>query len=72
VAVGIEPPAFVPAVVESAVMAKPVRRARKLSRVPGGDAGAIEIEAGGLTVRITRGADVKLVAAVMAALKAGR
>jgi len=72
VAVGIEPPAFVPAVVESAVPAKPVRRARKLSRAPGGDAGAIEIEAGGLTVRITRGADVEVVAAVMAALKAGR
>lgn len=67
-----EPPAFVPAVVESAVPAQPVRRVRKHSRAPGGDAGTIEIAAGGLTVRITRGADVRVVAAVMAALKASR
>lgn len=69
-----EPASFVPAVVESAVSAKPVRRSRsrKRSRAPGGDAGTIEIEAGGMTVRIARGADVKAVAAVIAALKAAR
>jgi len=71
-AAGTEPQAFVPAVVESAVPAKPVRNARKLSRWPGSDAGTIEIQAGSLTVRISRGADVKVVAAVMTVLKAGR
>ncbi len=69
-----EPASFVPAVVESAVPAKPVRRSRsrKPVRSPGGDAGTIEVKSGGLTVRIARGADVKAVAAVMAALKAAR
>lgn len=65
---------FVPAVVASAVAGKPGRRSRsrKPVRSPGGDAGTIEIKSGGLTVRIARGADVKAVAAVMAALKAAR
>ena len=36
-AAGTERQAFVPAVVESAVPVKPVRRARKLSRSPGGE-----------------------------------
>jgi transposase len=67
-----EPATFVPAVVERAAPAKPVRRTRKPSRAAGGDAGAIEIKAGGMTVRITRGADVRVVAAVMTALKATR
>ena len=71
-AAGTERQGFVPAVVESAVPVKPVRRARKLSRSPGGEAGTIEIQAGSLTVRISRGADVKVVAAVMTALKAGQ
>jgi transposase len=69
-----EPAVFVPAVVESALPAKPVRRrrSRKRSRVSVRDTGMIEVEAGGLTVRIARGADVKVVAAVMTALKAAR
>ena len=67
-----EPACFVPAVVERAVPAKPVRRSRKRSRASGGDAGTIEVKAGGVTVRIARGADVRAVAAVMAALKAAR
>lgn len=67
-----EPASFVPAVVERAVPAKPVRRPRKRSRASGGDAGTIEVKAGGLTVCIARGADVRAVAAVMAALKAAR
>ena len=71
-AAGIEPPAFVPAVVESAVPVKPARKARKHSPAPGGEAGTIEIEAGSLAVRISRGADVNVVAAIMAALKASR
>jgi transposase len=66
-----EPASFVPAVVERA---KPVRRSgsRKRERASARDTGMIEVEAGGLTVRISRGADVKAVAAVMAALKAAR
>ena len=36
------------------------------------DTGMIEVEAGGLTVRIARGADVRAVAAVIAALKSAR
>lgn len=71
-AAGIEPQAFVPAVVECAVSAKSVRKARKPSRSTGGDAGTIEIQAGSLTVNISRGADVKVVAAVMTALKASQ
>ena len=65
---------FVPAVVESAVPAKAVRRSglRKRERASARDTGMIEIETGGMTVRIARGADVKAVAAVMAALKAAR
>jgi transposase len=65
-----EPATFVPAVVERAVPAKPVRRSRK--RLPTSDTGTIEIKARGLTIRIARGADVRAVAAVMAALKAAR
>lgn len=69
-----EPASFVPAVVESAVPAKPVRRSRtrKRLRASARDSGMIEVEAGGVTVRIARGADVRAVAAVMAALKAAR
>lgn len=67
-----EPATFVPAVVERAVPAKPVRRTRMRSRASGGDAGMIEVKAGSLTVRIGRGADVRTVAAVMMALKATR
>jgi transposase len=69
-----EPALFVPAVVESAVPAKGVRRkgTRKPSRASARDTGMIEIEAGGVSVRIARGADVKAVAAVMTALKAAR
>ena len=69
-----EPASFVPAMVESAVPVKAVRRrgSRKPERASARDTGMIEIEAGGVIVRIARGADVKAVAAVMAALKAAR
>lgn len=69
-----EPASFVPAVVERAVPAKPVRRSRsrKRLRASARDTGMIEVEAGGMTVRIARGADVRTVAAVMAALKSAR
>jgi transposase len=64
-------PVFVPAVVEAPIAVAPVRRRRSTRKSGGGD-GTIEIETGGVTVRIARGADVKAVAAVMTALKAAR
>jgi len=64
-------PRFVPAVVEQPTP-EPVRKQRKPRRVGrGGDApGIIEMEIGGVTVRVGRGADAKTVAAVIHALKA--
>jgi len=64
-------PRFVPAVVEQA-SPKPVRKPRKPRRVGrGGEAtGVIEMEIGGVTVRVGRGAEAKTVAAVIHALKA--
>jgi transposase len=63
---------FVPAVVDVATSASPVRRQRKAPQCkaePG--AGTIEVEIDGVTVRVGRGADVKTVRAVLRALKAG-
>lgn len=64
-------PRFVPAVVEQP-KPKPVRKRRKPRRASrSGDApGIIEMEMGGVTVRVGRGAEVKTVAAVIHALKA--
>ena len=64
-------PRFVPAVVEEP-KPKPVRKRRKPRRASrSGDApGIIEMEIGGVTVRVGRGAEVKTVAAVIHALKA--
>jgi transposase len=63
---------FVPAVMDVASSASPVRRQRKAPQCkaePG--AGTIEVEIDGVTVRVGRGADVKTVRAVLRALKAG-
>ena len=63
---------FVPAVVDVASSASPVRRQRKAPQCkaePG--AGTIEVEIDGVTARVGRGADVKTVRAVLSALKAG-
>ena len=63
---------FVPAVVDVASSASPVRRQRKVSQCkaePG--AGTIEVEIDGVTVRVGRGADAKIVRAVLHVLKAG-
>ena len=63
---------FVPAVVDVASLASPVRRQRKAPQCkaePG--AGTIEVEIDGVTVRVGRGADVETVRAVLRALKAG-
>jgi transposase len=65
-------PKFVPAVVE-AVPSTGVaaRRWQKRPRPADQISGLIEVEIAGMTVRIGRGADVKTVAAVVRALKAG-
>jgi transposase len=64
---GESSPAFVPAVV-SVPTAEP--RARKRGRSVERDAGVIELEIGGVTMRVARGADARTVAAVIRALKA--
>ena len=64
-------PRFVPAVVEPPPPA-PIGKQRKPRRVGrgGGATGIIEMEIGGVTVRVGRGAEAKTVAAVIHALKA--
>ena len=64
-------PRFVPAVVEEAKPA-PVRKPRKPRRASrSSDAtGRIELEIGGVTVRVGRGAEARTVTAVIQALKA--
>lgn len=71
VAEAADPPRFVPAVVEPPTP-EPVRKPRKPRRAgrAGGATGMIEMEIGGVTVRIGRGAEAKTVAAVIHALKA--
>jgi len=65
-----EAPAFVPAVVERAVAAAPApprrRRGGRSSQV------AVELEIDGVAVKIARGADAGVIAAVIEALKATR
>jgi transposase len=64
-------PRFVPAVVEEAkpALVRKPRKPRRASRF-GNVAGLIELEIGGVTVRVGRGAEAKTVAAVIRALKA--
>jgi transposase len=64
--VGEDGPRFVPAVVEHP-MPEPVLRG--VGRT-GGGSGIIELEIGGVTVRVGRGAEARTVAAVIRALKA--
>ena len=63
-------PRFVPAIVEEPT-AEPVAKQRKPRRTGrvGEAAGIIEMEIGGVTVRVGRGAEAKTVAAVIRALK---
>ena len=68
VAIAAEAPKFVPAVVEPALPARPSRgRPRQGTR----SSGSIEVEIEGVSVRIGHGAEAKMVAAVLRALKAG-
>jgi transposase len=68
---GQQAAAFVPAVVELAASPdpSPVRRARKRRR---SKASAVELEIDGVAVKIGRGADAGMIAAVIEALRATR
>jgi transposase len=69
-------PMFVPAVVESAMPVAPPAtvsspgNSRRRAPKTEGAGGIIEVELGGITIRVGRGADADTVAAVIAALKA--
>jgi transposase len=71
-----ETPLFVPAVIEEAVVtapvsaSRPVRRPRRPRRST--SAAPIEVSMDGISVRIGRGADATLIAAVLDALKGSR
>jgi transposase len=71
-----EAPLFVPAVIEEATVpapvsaSRPVHRPRRARR--SASAAPIEVSMDGILVRIGRGADATLIAAVLDALKAGR
>ncbi|WP_456791555.1 hypothetical protein [Bradyrhizobium sp. USDA 4506] len=73
-------PPFVPAVVDAVVSAVAVGDERKTARCKAKpdvgarrcDAGGIEIEAEGVTIRVGRGADVTMIAAIVHALNASR
>jgi transposase len=67
-----EAPTFVPAVVETALPSRPTRkRQRQRTHLVDRSSGSIELEIGGVTVRIGYGADTETIAAVLRALKAG-
>ena len=68
-AAGASGPSFVPAIVVAPeASARPARRSkRKLVR----NAGIVELEIDGVTVRVGRGAEAKTIGAVIRALKAG-
>ena len=64
---------FVPAVVDVVVQAPAVRGRRKAPRGKSEpDAGTIEVEVNGVTIRAGRGADANTIAAIVQALKASR
>jgi transposase len=71
-----EVPLFVPAVIEEAAVPAPIsapRPARRPRRARlGPDAAPIEVSMDGISVRIGRGADATLIAAVLDALKGSR
>lgn len=65
-------PQFVPAVVEAQLPERAVlRRERRQPRRGDRVCGIIEVEIDGVTVRVSRGAEARTVAAVLRALKAG-
>ncbi|MGN6377310.1 MAG: IS66-like element accessory protein TnpA [Sphingomonas sp.] len=65
-------PAFVPAVIEPAPASDPAPTARRSRKRRRSQAGAVELEIDGVAVKIARGADAGVIAAVIEALKATR
>ena len=66
-------PPFVPAVVDAMGPAVAVGHERKTARRKAKpDVGGIEIEVKGVTIRVGRGADMAMIAAILHALKASR
>ena len=66
-------PRFVPAVVDAMAPVAAAGHERKTARRKAKlDVGGIEIEAEGVTIRVGRGADVAMIAAIVHALKASR
>jgi transposase len=67
-------PPFVPAIVDATLPAVAVGHERKTARrkAKADVGGGIEIEAEGVTIRVGRGADVAMIAAIVHALKASR
>ena len=63
-------PLFVPAIVEMD-SGEPRRKARRRKHSEPGVTGTIELEIGGVAVRIGRGADARTIMAVIRGLKAG-
>jgi len=64
------PPLFIPAVMEASADAPPEKRTRRAARVADEPAPTIELEVGGVKVRVGPGAQAKTIAAVIRALKA--
>ena len=62
---------FVPAVVDAVARTPVLRRRRQASRCEC-DVGTIEVEVEGVTIRVGRGANVQMIAAIVQALKASR
>lgn len=65
-------PVFVPALVEAAAADEPVPTVRRLNKRRRSKASAVELEIDGVAVKISRGADASVIAAVIEALKATR
>ena len=64
---------FVPAVVEVGASAPALGRERKARRCKSKpDVGMIEVDVEGVTIRVGRGADATMIAAIVQALKASR
>lgn len=63
---------FVPAVIEPAASAEPVAPARRPRRLRRSQPCVVELEIDGVAVKIARGADAPVIAAVIEALKAAR
>jgi transposase len=70
---GTEELQFVPAVVDVVASATVLRGRRKAPRCKSDpDAGTIEVEVNGVTIRVGCGADANTIAAIVQALKASR